>query len=172
MVRFLVWSVGSHDPHTIPADRGLSQGRIAGPVPNTRVPESLLPLPTFVTQSTVHSAHRINARESQVERKVLSPQYDVSLLVLIEGTNQTGRPPHRAAQDRLQIMEETGSAIGKGVGAQAPQGEGTNMPEPAPDRRLDREQDVSAGQVDGLVRRASVGHVISARAPMWAVDIA
>src|SRR5271157_4089621 len=42
---------------------------------------------------TTHSAFRTPDRctRTSVERKVLSPQHDVALLVVIEGTNQTGR---------------------------------------------------------------------------------
>ena len=70
----------------------------------------------------------------------------------------------------LEISEESGRAVGERVRSQAAQGEGFDLVQPAPDRGLDREQEVAAGEVDGFVGCLRAGDAGAAGAPVGAVD--
>ncbi len=119
---------------------------VPGVVRHSRVTKALPPLGALVASATVHSVDWMNTREGQVQWEIFPPQDDFLLVKLIERTDQPGAPSHRPAQQQLEILEETRSAVGKGVRAQATERQRANVAELAPDRCLDREQEVAPGR--------------------------
>ena len=80
-----------------------------------------------------------------MERKIGPTVEYFTLREMLEGTNDLQATAHRSVQDVFEFAKKHRPAIGKWIAVQRAQGERFDLAESAPDRRLGREQDVSAG---------------------------
>ena len=64
---------------------------------------------------------------------------------------------HRLVDQPLQHPEEFRRAVREGVGPERAECQRVDIAETAPDRGLDREQEVAAGEIDRLIGRLETG---------------
>ena len=92
-----------------------------------------------------------------MQRQSFPRRMTSSLCSRSNGRISRGEPAIARLQHRFEILEKLRSAVGERVGAQGAQGQRIDTPEPAPDRRLDGEQEVAARQINGLVGSLRAG---------------
>jgi len=79
---------------------------------------------------------------------------------------------HRAVEHVLQREEESRAAVGERVRLERAEGQGPDVPEPAPDGRLGREEQVTTGQVNRPVVGPGPGHPgLAGEAPVVVINL-